>query len=340
MAEFASKLNVENIRERERAIWSLKSFFENVLSQELNIMRVSAPLILPAGKGINDDLNGIERKAWFPVKQMNDQVFELPQSLAKWKRTALLKYGMQPDEGLWAYMNAIRPDEDIDTIHSVYVDQYDWERVIRAEDRNVEYLKATVRKIYSAIKAAEAEAEKLCGIPPILPEEITFIHTTEMEERWPELTPKQREAEVCKEHGAVFVIGIGNPLSNGIPHDGRAPDYDDWNTQTPLGPGLNGDILVWNPILNREFELSSMGIRVDKNSLISQLQIRNCLERQNLEFHQGILNDTWPLTMGGGIGQARLMMFLLRRAHVGETVKSIWPEDILSECESRGIQLL
>jgi len=340
MSGFAGLLNVDNIRDRENAIWRLKSFFEAKLSEELNIMRVSAPLILPAGKGINDDLNGVERKACFPVKQMNDQIFELPQSLAKWKRTALGNYGMQPDEGLWAYMNAIRPDEDIDTIHSVYVDQYDWERVISAENRNVEFLQSTVRKIYAAIKAAEAETEKLCGIAPILPDDITFIHTTEMEQRWPDLAPKQREAEVCKEHGAVFVIGIGNPLSNGVPHDGRAPDYDDWCTQTPLGPGLNGDILVWNPVLNREFELSSMGIRVDKTSLMTQLQIRNCLDRKDLEFHQGILNDIWPLTMGGGIGQARLMMFLLRRAHVGETVKSIWPEDILADCSSRGINLL
>jgi len=335
-----SLLNVENLKDREMAIWTIKSVFETALSAELNIIRVSAPLILPAGRGINDDLNGIERKACFPVKQMNDQIFELPQSLAKWKRTALLKYGMQPGEGLWAYMNAIRPDEDIDTIHSVYVDQYDWERVVNAEDRTIEYLQETVRKIYRAMKVAEAEVEKLCGIAPILPAEITFIHTTEMEQRWPELTPKQREAEVCKEHGAVFVMGIGNPLANGIPHDGRAPDYDDWFTPTPLGPGLNGDILVWNPVLNREFELSSMGIRVDKNSLISQLEIRGCIERKELDFHKGILEDRWPLTMGGGVGQARLLMFLLRRAHVGETVRTIWPEDILAETASKGIQLL
>jgi aspartate--ammonia ligase len=336
----AAFLNVETLKDRESTIWRVKECFQNALEQELNIIRVSAPLILPAGKGINDDLNGIERKAAFPVKQMNDQIFELPQSLAKWKRTALKRYGMQPGEGLWAYMNAIRPDEDIDTIHSVYVDQYDWEKVVTVENRNVEYLQDTVRKIYRAMKTAEAEVEKLCGIAPILPDEITFIHTTEMEQRWPALTPKQREAEVCKEYGAVFVMGIGNPLSNGVPHDGRAPDYDDWYTPTPLGPGLNGDILVWNPVLNREFELSSMGIRVDKTSLMAQLQIRGCLERKDLEFHQGILNDTWPLTMGGGVGQARLMMFLLRRAHVGETVRTIWPEDIIEDCRSRGILLL
>mmetsp|Transcript_34975 Transcript_34975/g.46214 ORF Transcript_34975/g.46214 Transcript_34975/m.46214 type:complete len:345 (+) Transcript_34975:106-1140(+) len=335
-----AKLDLENLQDRERAIWKIKSFFEERLQEELNIMRVSAPLIIPAGKGINDDLNGIERKATFPVKQMNDQIHELPQSCAKWKRMALKKYGMERGEGLVLYMNAIRPDEDIDTIHSVYVDQWDWEKVIHAEDRNVDYLKETVRAIYRAMKRTEQEVEKWCDIAPILPDDITFIHTTEMEQRWPNLSPKEREAEACKEHGAVFVIGIGNPMSNGEPHDGRAPDYDDWHTPTPLGPGLNGDILVWNPVLEREFELSSMGIRVDKNSMMSQLRIRNMTERADLEFHQGILNDEWPLSVGGGIGQARLTMFLLRRQHVGETVRSVWPEQILTETSQNGITVL
>mmetsp|Transcript_19986 Transcript_19986/g.25855 ORF Transcript_19986/g.25855 Transcript_19986/m.25855 type:complete len:345 (+) Transcript_19986:141-1175(+) len=335
-----AKLDLENLQDRERAIWKIKSFFEERLQEELNIMRVSAPLIIPAGKGINDDLNGIERKATFPVKNMNDQIMELPQSCAKWKRMALKKYGMEPGQGLVLYMNALRPDEDIDTIHSVYVDQWDWEKVLRAEDRNVDYLKDTVQKIYRAIKQTEVEVEKMCGIPQILPDDITFIHTTEMEKKWPELSPKEREAEVCKEHGAVFVIGIGNPLENGEPHDGRAPDYDDWYTPTPLGPGLNGDILVWNPILNREFELSSMGIRVDKDSMMSQLTVRNALDRKDLEFHKGVLEDEWPLSVGGGIGQARLTMFMLRRSHVGETVRTVWPQQILDETNQRGITLL
>ncbi|CAM9811490.1 unnamed protein product [Heterosigma akashiwo] len=333
-------LNLNNLKDRERAIWRIKNYFEEQLQDELNLIRVSAPLILPAGKGINDDLNGIERKATFPVKQMNDQVHELPQSCAKWKRMALAKYEMEADEGLVLYMNAIRPDEDIDTIHSVYVDQWDWERVIRAEDRNVEKLQEIVTKIYAAIKRTEREVEKFTGFAPILPDNITFVHTTELEQKYPNLSPKEREAEACKEHGAVFVIGIGNPMSNGEPHDGRAPDYDDWYTPTSLGPGLNGDILVWNPILQREFELSSMGIRVDKESMMSQLQIRGCTERSELEFHQGILNDQWPLSVGGGIGQARLTMFLLRRSHVGETVRSVWPQQILEEEAARNVTLL
>uniref|UniRef100_A0A7S2UXM3 Aminoacyl-transfer RNA synthetases class-II family profile domain-containing protein n=1 Tax=Fibrocapsa japonica TaxID=94617 RepID=A0A7S2UXM3_9STRA len=330
-----------DLRARERAIWMIKGTFQGHIEEQLNLERASAPLIIKSGQGVNDDLNGIEKKATFKIKNMGNMPCEIPQSLAKWKRIALKKYGMQPGEGIWVNMNAIRPDEDVDAWHSIYVDQYDWERVLSASDRNVEFLKGIVRKIYAALKATESAVhEAYPQIEKLLPEEITFIHTTELEEKYPDLTPKERERAASKEYGACFVIGIGAPLKNGVPHDGRAPDYDDWSTPTPLGPGLNGDILVWNPILQREFELSSMGIRVNKDSLQAQLAQRNCLERAQLLYHQGVLNDEWPLTIGGGIGQARLCMYFLRRSHVGETQSSVWAPTILDELKTKGVKLL
>lgn len=335
-------LNLESLKDREVAIWKLKSFFENAMCEQLNLIKVSAPLILPAGKGINDDLNGVELIASFPVKNMGGVSHELPQSLAKWKRMALKTYEMAPGEGLITHMNAVRPDEDIDVTHSVFVEQWDWEKVLAAEDRNLDFLKATVGKVWAAIKQAEAECQKLTGIECILPETLEFVHSEELERRFPDKTPKEREALAVKENGgAVFVVGIGAPLPiSGEIHDGRAPDYDDWITPTPLGAGLNGDILVWHPILEREFELSSMGIRVDKVALQKELEIRGCPERGELMFQQGILNDVWPLSVGGGVGQSRLTMFLLRRSHIGETVRTVWPDSEREACTKQGIKLL
>jgi aspartate--ammonia ligase len=330
------------LRETEQAIRQVKEFFQTNLAFELNLIRVTAPLFVLSGTGINDDLNGIERPVVFPVKSLLDSRAEIVQSLAKWKRLQLADFGMQPGEGLYTDMNAIRPDEDLDNLHSIYVDQWDWERVIRKEDRSVEFLKGVVRQIYSVIVRTERYMGYLYpGIEPILPDEITFVHSEDLERHHPGLAPKEREKLACQEHGAVFVIGIGADLPGGKPHDGRAPDYDDWSSPTFNGyKGLNGDILVNYPMLDCAYELSSMGIRVDPTAMLRQLELRGALGRKDLLFHRRLLNDELPLSIGGGIGQSRLCMFYLRKAHIGEIQSSLWPAEMVDECRAHNITLL
>ncbi len=330
------------LRQTEQAIRLVKEFFQTNLAFELNLIRVTAPLFVLSGTGINDDLNGIERPVVFPVKSLQENRAEIVQSLAKWKRLQLADFGMQPGEGLYTDMNAIRPDEDLDNLHSIYVDQWDWERVMRKEERTVEYLKQVVRQIYGVIYRTERYISYLYPeIEPILPDEITFIHSEDLAQQHPDLTPKQRERLVCQEHGAVFIIGIGANLPDGIPHDGRAPDYDDWSTPTQDGhTGLNGDILVNYPLLDCAYELSSMGIRVDPTAMLRQLALRGALGRKDLYFHRRLLNDELPQSIGGGIGQSRLCMFYLRKAHIGEIQSSLWPADMVKHCREHNITLL
>jgi aspartate--ammonia ligase len=329
-------------KETEKAIRLIKEFFQENLAFELNLMRVTAPLFVQAGTGINDDLNGVERPISFAVKGMNDTRAEIVQSLAKWKRLALAKLGLGPGEGLYTDMNALRPDEELDNLHSIYVDQWDWERVITREERDLDLLRATVRRIYDVIRRTE---KYVChhypSLEPFLPPEITFFHAEDLEARFPRLSPRERETEVCREHRAVFVIGIGGALRGGQPHDGRAPDYDDWSTPTDGGhSGLNGDILVHNPVLGGAFELSSMGIRVDPAALERQLELCNANERRDLLFHRRLLANELPLSIGGGIGQSRLCMLYLQKAHVGEIQASLWPEEMERRCAAHGIHLL
>ncbi len=329
-------------RHIEAAIKDIKDFFERRLAEALKLQRVTAPLFVRSGTGINDDLNGVERPIRFPVKDDNDALVEIVQSLAKWKRMALAKYGFQIGEGLYTDMNAIRPDETLDDIHSIYVDQWDWERAIAPEDRNLETLQEVVRAIYEALCRTEFHiASQHPGIRPVLPEEIVFVTSEELQERYPGEGPREREYLICKEHKAVFVIGIGGELPGGEIHDGRAPDYDDWSTpRDDGGKGLNGDIIIWNPVLQRAFEISSMGIRVDAESLMRQLRIRNLEERAELQFHQMLIGGRLPESIGGGIGQSRLCMFFLRTAHIGEVSVGIWPEKMLKECAKANITLL
>lgn len=330
------------LRQTEQAIRQIKEFFQTNLAFELNLMRVTAPLFVLSGTGINDDLNGIERPVAFPVKSMQDSRAEIVQSLAKWKRLQLADFGLQTGEGLYTDMNAIRPDEDLDNLHSLYVDQWDWERVMRRDERNVEYLKQVVLKIYAVILRTERYVSYLYpDIEPVLPDELTFIHSEDLERRYPDLSPKQREKLICQEHRSVFVIGIGADLAGGMPHDGRAPDYDDWSTPTYNGyKGLNGDILVHYPLLDCAYELSSMGIRVDPPALLHQLELRSALARKDLLFHRRLLNGELPLSIGGGIGQSRLCMFYLRKAHIGEIQSSLWPQEMVKECKAHNIRLL
>ncbi len=330
------------LRQTELAIRQIKEFFQTNLAFELNLIRVTAPLFVLSGTGINDDLNGVERPVVFPVKSMQDNRAEIVQSLAKWKRLQLADFGMQPGEGLYTDMNAIRPDELLDNLHSIYVDQWDWERVMRREERNVDFLKHVVTKIYDVILRTERYIGHLYPeIKSILPDEITFIHSEELEQRFPELSPKEREKALCQECGAVFVIGIGADLPGGKPHDGRAPDYDDWSTPTANGfMGLNGDILVNYPLLDCAYELSSMGIRVDPPALLRQLELRRTEQRKGLLFHRRLLNGELPLSIGGGIGQSRLCMFYLRKAHIGEIQSSLWPAEMVKECREHNIILL
>lgn len=331
-----------DLKQTEQAITQIKDFFLLTFSSELRLRRVTAPLFVLRGTGINDDLNGVERKVSFPIKDMNEQVGEVVNSLAKWKRLALANYGIEPGYGILTDMNAIRPDEELDNIHSLYVDQWDWEMVISPKERNLEFLKTVVCKIFEVLKRIEFLIyENFPGITPMLPDEITFFHTEELEEKYPDLTPKEREDKVAEQYGAVFVIGIGGNLANGTPHDGRAPDYDDWITPTIKHyKGLNGDIIFWNPILRRAFELSSMGIRVDKESLLQQLKITGTEERKDLQFHKQLLNNELPLSIGGGLGQSRICMYFLRNAHIGEVQSSIWPEDMKQECRKNNIYLV
>ena len=332
-----------SLRETENAIKTVKDFFQAELAKELGLQRVSAPLFLKKGSGINDDLNGIEHKAAFKIKDDGDCEAECLFSLAKWKRMVLADYGFEQGEGLYTDMNAIRPDEEcLDNLHSVYVDQWDWERVISPEERTLDFLKDIVRKIYQALKDTEAMVDKKYPqIEPMLADEITFVHTEDLLKMYPDLDARERENEITKKHGAVFLIGIGSELADGTIHDGRAPDYDDWITETGNGKrGLNGDILLWYPLLNRTFEISSMGIRVDKDSLLKQLEARDAQQRKELNWHKRLLNDEFPLSIGGGIGQSRLCMYFLRKMHIGEVHSSIWPDSMIEKCKQAGIRLL
>jgi len=331
-----------DLGETEKAIGQIKAFFQTNLCFELNLMRVTAPLFVKSGTGINDDLNGIEKPVSFNLKAAGNMGVEMAQSLAKWKRMMLADYGVEQGRGVCADMNAVRPDEVLDNTHSIYVDQWDWERVISEEERNLEFLKCIVRKLYDVIRRTEKYiCYRRSAIDPILPEEITFIHSEELEERYPDLEPKERENRACREYGAIFLIGIGGTLKNGRPHDGRAPDYDDWSTPTAGGyKGLNGDILVYYPLFDCAYELSSMGIRVDPETLLQQLEISGDMERRDLLFHRRLLNGELPLSIGGGIGQSRLCMFYLKKAHIGEIQASIWPEDMIERCSKDNIFLL
>ncbi len=331
-----------NPAQTEQGIKLIKDFFQSNLSTELRLRRVTAPLFVLRGLGINDDLNGVERPVHFPIKDMGEQVAEVVHSLAKWKRLMLAEYQIQPGYGLYTDMNAIRGDEELDNIHSLYVDQWDWCRTIRKEDRNIDFLKKIVKSIYSAIRRTEyLVCETYPQIQPFLPEEIHFFHSEELVKMYPDLSPKEREDAVCKVYGAVFIMGIGGVLSNGQPHDLRAPDYDDWTTPNSDGyKGLNGDIFIWYPILNRSIELSSMGIRVDKETLLRQLELTGKMDRVNLYFHQQLLNDKLPLSIGGGIGQSRLCLVLLHKAHIGEIQASIWPDEMRKECSALGMHLI
>jgi len=330
------------VQETERAIKKIKDFFQINLAFELDLVRTTAPLFVQTGTGINDDLNGIEEPVSFAIDAMDGNRAEIVQSLAKWKRLALADLGFEVHTGLYTDMNAIRPSEVLDNTHSLYVDQWDWELVIAEEDRNLEFLKMIVRKIYDVIRRTEKYiCHQYPALTPLLPDTIHFIHAEELEERYPELTAKDREYYVCKERGAVFIIGIGGPLKYSDYHDGRAPDYDDWITPAENGrKGLNGDIFAYNPILDSAYELSSMGIRVSPDSLLQQLEIRNALERKELYFHQRLLKGELPLCIGGGIGQSRLAMFYLKKAHIGEIQASIWPEEMIAECNKNNIILL
>ena len=331
-----------NKQQTEKAIKQLKDFFQQNLSTALKLRRVTAPLFVLKGLGINDDLNGVERAVSFPIKDMNEATAEIVHSLAKWKRLTLAEYKIQPGYGIYTDMNAIRADEELDNVHSLYVDQWDWEAVITREQRNIATLKKTVEKIYSAILRTEYLInETYPEIKPFLPEQIHFIHSEELLKRYPDLTPKEREDAICKEYGAVCIMGIGHTLSNGEPHDGRAPDYDDWSTKNEDGYyGLNADILIWYDLLGRSIELSSMGIRVDEEAMLRQLKLENKEDRKELYFHKKLLRGELPLTIGGGIGQSRLCMILLHKAHIGEIQASIWPEDMKKECLKLGMDLI
>lgn len=334
--------SILNLKETEKAIKLVKDTFQQNLSAELKLRRVTAPLFVLKGTGINDDLSGWERKVSFPIKDMNDAVAEVVNSLAKWKRMALADYGIEKGYGIYTDMNAIRPDETLDNIHSLYVDQWDWELVIEKNEKTLEFLKFIVRKIYESLKRTEFVIyEHYPDLEPILPEEITFIHSEELQVQYPKLTPKDRETAAAKKYGAVFVVGIGGVLADGKPHDGRAPDYDDWTTPTRTGyKGLNGDIILWNPVLESAFEISSMGIRVDKETLIHQLEITNTTDRKELVFHKRLINGELPLSVGGGLGQSRICMYYLKKAHIGEIQSGIWPESMIRECKKNNIFLV
>lgn len=331
-----------DLKQTELAIKKIKDFFLESLSTELRLRRVTAPLFVLRGLGLNDDLNGVERPVSFPIKCMNDATAEVVHSLAKWKRVTLAEYDVKPGFGIVTDMNAIRADEDLDNLHSLYVDQWDWERTMTAEERNLAYLRKIVNKIYGAILRTEFfVCETYPQLRPYLPEDVFFIHSEELRQMYPDLTPKEREDEICKEHGAVFIIGIGGPLGDGKPHDLRAPDYDDWSTLNEDGyKGLNGDLLIWYPVLNRAIELSSMGIRVDKDALLRQLEMQGKEDRKQLYFHHRLLDGKLPLSIGGGIGQSRLCMVLLHKAHIGETQSSIWPDLMRQQCRQAGMPLI
>ena len=321
------------IRETEVAIKEVKDFFERALAKSLHLTRVSAPLFVKPESGLNDNLNGVERPVSFGIREQDDATAEIVHSLAKWKRMALKHYGFHSGEGLYTDMTAIRRDEDTDNIHSIYVDQWDWEKVISREERNMETLQYTVRKVYSALRETENYISRRYNyIEPILPDEIFFITSQELEDMYPECTPKERENKIAKLKGAVFISQIGGQLASGEKHDGRAPDYDDWS--------LNGDIIVYYPVLGNALELSSMGIRVDEEALARQLEVAGCEERRELDFQKALLNGELPYTVGGGIGQSRICMFYLRKAHIGEVQASLWPDEVTKEALAHRILLL
>lgn len=334
--------SILKLKETEKAIKLIKDFFESNLASELKLRRVTAPLFVLRGTGINDDLNGVERPVSFKIKDMDEATAEVVHSLAKWKRMMLADYGIANGYGIYTDMNALRPDEELTNIHSIYVDQWDWEKILMPEERNLETLMDIVRRIYAVLKRTEFIVyENYPKILPLLPDEIHFIHAEELAEMYPDIDSKARERKIAMEFGAVFIIGIGHDLPTGIPHDGRAPDYDDWSTDTGDGKkGLNGDIIIWNPVLEDSFEISSMGIRVDKAALLHQLDIKGKNERKELLFHRRLLNDEFPESIGGGIGQSRLCMYFLRKAHIGEVQASIWPGEMTEHCRKTGIILM
>ena len=322
-----------NLYETQVAIKTVKDFFQTLLAERLHLLRVSAPLFVDPASGLNDNLNGVERPVTFDIKYQDAREAEIVHSLAKWKRYALKKYGFSAGEGLYTDMSAIRRDEEVDNIHSIYVDQWDWEKIITKEERTLDTLKDTVRTVYKVLRKTEKYmAIHFDYIEEILPHDIFFVTTRELEEMFPDYTPKEREYYIAKAKGAVCIMQIGDKLECGEPHDGRAPDYDDW--------ALNADIIVYYPVLDIALELSSMGIRVDNEALLSQLEKAGCPERAELPFHKDIINETLPYTIGGGIGQSRICMFFLRKAHIGEVQCSLWPEELMKEAEKKGLQLL
>ena len=331
-----------NIENTEKAIKALKDMFQDNLSAQLALLRVTAPMVVLSGTGMNDDLNGVEKPVSFAVKGVGGSQAEVVHSLAKWKRMKLAQMNTPVGRGIYTDMNALRPEEELDNIHSIYVDQWDWEKVISSEQRNLSFLKSMVRRIYEAIKVTENKLYvEFPQIEPMLPEDIFFIHSEELLQMYPDLSPKQRENEITRKHKAVFIIGIGSPLSDGNPHDGRAADYDDWSTVNEDGyVGLNGDLMLWNPVLEMAFEISSMGIRVDSAALARQLSFRDEEYKSDLQYHRMLLDGRMPLTIGGGIGQSRLCMFLLRKAHIGEIQSSIWPDDMRIQCHQAGIEII
>lgn len=331
-----------DLQQTELGIKQIKDFFQQNLASELRLRRVTAPLFVLKGMGINDDLNGVERAVTFPIKDMGDQYAEIVHSLAKWKRLTLADYGINDGYGIYTDMNAIRADEELGNLHSLYVDQWDWEMAICPHNRNIEFLKGIVRRIYAALVRTEFLVyEMFPQIKPILSNEIKFIHSEELLQLYPNLAAKEREDEIAKEYGAVFIMGIGGVLSNGEQHDGRAPDYDDWTTLDESGyRGLNGDLIVWNPVLGRAMELSSMGIRVNREVLLEQLKIKGQESKKDLYFHKRLIEGSLPLSIGGGIGQSRLCMFFLRKGHIGEIQAGIWPEDMRLEAQKLGMPLI
>lgn len=331
-----------SIENTEKAIKAVKDMFQDNLSAQLALLRITAPMVVMSGMGLNDDLNGVENPVSFSVRDMQGRNAEVVHSLAKWKRLKLAQMNVPPGRGIYTDMNALRPEEDLDNIHSIYVDQWDWEKVITRGQRTIDYLKKTVRRIYEAIKVTENKLYvEFPQIEPMLPEDIHFIHSEELLQMYPDMSPKERENAVTRQYRAVFIIGIGAELSDGRPHDGRSADYDDWSTVNEEGyMGLNGDLLLWNPVLESAFEISSMGVRVDEDALRRQLDMRGEADKAGLLYHRMLLDGKLPYTIGGGIGQSRLCMFLLRKAHIGEIQSSVWPEEMRLLCHNAGIDIV
>jgi aspartate--ammonia ligase len=334
--------SILNVKQTEQGIKLVKDSFESGLAAELKLTRVTAPLFVLQGTGINDDLNGIERPVSFKIKSMDNAVAEVVHSLAKWKRMMLADYGIAMGYGLYTDMNALRPGEDLGNIHSIYVDQWDWERIIAPDNRNLDFLEEIVKRIYSVIKRTEFIVyEHYPEIFPVLPDEIKFIHSLDLFREYPDFNSKEREFKAAEKYGAIFIIGVGYNLPDGKPHDGRAPDYDDWSTTTSGEyHGLNGDIIIWDPVLKTSLEISSMGIRVNREALLRQLEIQGLQKRKELLFHRRLLNGEFTESIGGGIGQSRLCMYFLRKAHIGEVQASIWPEEMIRKCRESDIFLM